>query len=1025
MPSDSESFAFAEEGSDGFTPMPTPTRPNMAGSSTKKPPLHQKGHALPTTFYGPMPRNGGKVVANANANSATPVHKLARSNSVASDASINFQFEDSLTLTPTPKPRNAPPAALRRPSAQVDNSSIVFNMEDSQAVPAMAGTPSSAGPPLLEYTVTGRRASGGRAGASPPAAQHFSNDSIAFQFADDSDAPVSGPAALGRRSPGSNSVGRPQPPHKGSQPGNTGKSLASVTNDSIAFHFEDDLSHGSGHFSKLAPPAFNLPNVAKSGPVSNDSITVNDDGGVTVHPRPSTTTTAAAAPPPKAAVPVRAADMSINSIQFGYDTDGDASHVLRATPEPSPVSVYQDPNSFLRGSSSGAAPSLAMDAVPQGKKTVVSNHLKSSSSRSSPMRVPAATRASPETHPPLYQPPPTSPTEMVRPGPTTPAEAAAAAKQQQQQQVESVGGRGDGERRLVRRRRTGSGGGDDGGKHRSSHKHRRHLSRGSRAAADGEGDSGSTDGARRDGALQHDVDSPDDSDLAGSETVPGTARPGHPPRYEYCPASEEYRRATHRRSTAEGASVGFLDSDEASPHRRTLTDPGAPVGAAQHQTEQWRAFNEVQRGELERLQRRIAVARRQDRTVLERSVTVPSPRGPPQPYDGRTLTPPPQQQTAGYASRSGGFSSRSETVNAGLDSGRVVPRGGRLMSPSAAEPHARHRPGGSLSPMPRAAAPPRPQPHGTAKPSASAGSEAAAAARTVAGLLGVLWPPAAPLQLYFVTGTRLTSQQVESFYETARVQQQQQQWEQPVAGERHGSPRPSSRGNRKEHLALTVLSPSKALRQPSPSRDMGVSRAAAVNGDRDGVHRKRPVLRRTQVLRGVFDLLDWRKRGALLAVELPAVQHLFEEELAALDAAAAPSQGHKKTAATAGPQVSLAGAAAAQHDMYASAYVGLSRGLSAARACSTAALPGYDNPEPISAETQLGAEKATRRALFMSFSVNVIIPLAVSSRIHSIDFPTLSLVVFGAVDRGDAATARSAEGKAWRKIVAQYFEILS
>ncbi|CAD2213994.1 hypothetical protein ADEAN_000143800 [Angomonas deanei] len=73
---------------------------------------------------------------------------------------------------------------------------------------------------------------------------------------------------------------------------------------------------------------------------------------------------------------------------------------------------------------------------------------------------------------------------------------------------------------------------------------------------------------------------------------------------------------------------------------------------------------------------------------------------------------------------------------------------------------------------------------------------------------------------------------------------------------------------------------------------------------------------------------------------------------------------------------------------------------------------------------QVLLEKArqARRALLYSFAVNVIIPLLIASCIDQFDFPTMSMIVFTAVN--DKGKRVDAESKAWKGVVSQYFEVL-
>lgn len=1108
---------MVEEDTDGRAP--TPVRPASAGASGARPPLHNRGSS-PSAFVVPTQRS--KQPAEGRAADKSSQRGLKSSSSVVSNSSIAFQFEEEPSVStpqaavPPKRPGVAasPPPPRANAAAAVDNASIAFRMEDSQ-----------------DGALWPVKTSGGKAANKGSATSRFaSNDSIAFQVEEDSPSSGAGPrtvsptARLPPAVPSASRGAASQALSAAAATAATRSHSAGVTNDSIAFHFEDELSQGSAPQQNQKPaaaaaakavaagatPTFRLADTTHNSAGSdldNRSIAFHEEDSslvlTNVQDTPKPAERPALPPAPKrsggaatgftasAPSPLRP-DASISSIQFATDSEADAA------PE-------APPQAFV------GTPSAAGAEAGRQRKTVVSNHLKNSSARNSPARTRPSAKATPETHPPLYQPRRAAQGLEAGAGnaePSTPAEAAEAARQRSReadaadaadageppQGAEDVDGGGAAKVRTASRRDKADGSGrtrrhstgSDADPHSHHHRRRRHrVPRTASSAAhrdEGQGlrpahaQEAPSEAQRAPAVEDHNASPRSRSSSAEqkanrqvSESMPNTARTRGPDgqgsasrqetgatlatpsssvdeivskHLDRVAAENAYFRHGHERvrqgslpdprarnsrsdtmlmlpppasadAAARGGGVHHRSSTKAfaDPEVGAFSVSQGAAEEAARQADMWRAFNEQQREEIERLQRRIAAAKRQDRTALDPgylpqpAATQPTPTSRrPSPAARPVATAPPRTRSTGpgYANATPGarhVARMNEAAPAtewsvGQHQQGRRPRGNRTPSPS---PQPRHT---------------TPHPHA---PNAHTSASAAAAA-TVASLLGVLWPPVRPGELYFVTGSRLTPQQVEGFYETVHVQQQQQSDCEAAA-------------TKATATALTVLSPSKALRSQqrhSPSLARTPSAVAT--------HR-RPAMRRSHVLREVFDLLDCNKRGLLYASEVPALQHLITVELAKLEA----QTPDTATAAATVPSPHSGGrrrndavlweAAAREHDMYAKAYAGLSRGLSVVDKgiITGPALPGYDRTPspPTGSGRHHGINKATRLALLLSFAVNVVLPLAAASRIHALDFPTLSLVVFAAVDRNDPALMQSPEGQAWRRVVTQYFDILS
>ncbi|RNF07861.1 hypothetical protein TraAM80_03119 [Trypanosoma rangeli] len=126
-------------------------------------------------------------------------------------------------------------------------------------------------------------------------------------------------------------------------------------------------------------------------------------------------------------------------------------------------------------------------------------------------------------------------------------------------------------------------------------------------------------------------------------------------------------------------------------------------------------------------------------------------------------------------------------------------------------------------------------------------------ASKLAQTLGIIWPPCSPDALFFMTGTRLTPQQRDEFYEAVKLQCA------------------ASEGLYAE-LQRSVTAQPRELRAS---------------------HRKKLMLSRTSILRKAFTLMDVDKSGLIRTTDIPAMQCLLEAERKQLEAKA---DGGAKTA---------------------------------------------------------------------------------------------------------------------------------
>ncbi|KAG5471292.1 hypothetical protein LSCM1_01366 [Leishmania martiniquensis] len=510
---------------------------------------------------------------------------------------------------------------------------------------------------------------------------------------------------------------------------------------------------------------------------------------------------------------------------------------------------------------------------------------------------------------------------------------------------------------------------------------------------------------------------------------------------------------------------------------------GGPTAGAYGEAEQWRQFNQRQREELAELRKRIAMARRQDRTLLEKSsshetealVLAPSSRSTvpkPTPMSGRysRMWPPSQGTVHRPGAHGADGKSGGERRGSSTDTRGTFPHTGSARRPQASvkstyasttaaaaaakqSTHLQQRPGLSVSPTKHS---PRPTPY---RCRASIGSLAhSSEAGSVADLLGILWPPhtcaATPSQqrsqradtlllnadtpaadLYFVNGSRLTPDQVNRFFDLVRVQRDAAPRTLPAAHPFVSVARPSVLTTLRQSTAHSSLAPFAKhddgpahldpaeldtcgdwiLRSSSQTRD---GRLAPLSTKLAALFPKKTV-RRSQVLREVFDAMDLKRQGSIVLRFLPSLARLFEVELATIE--------HTRESLLHGravPLQSLLESAIASRQQCTTSWRGtrehVARG--AQKGLDVAQSGALDYPRLIrDAQANLGY--LTHRLLLLSFIVNVVIPIAAASRIPLLDFSTLCIIVYAAVDKAEGG-ADAPQGE-WQRVVQQYFTALA
>ncbi|CAJ1031298.1 hypothetical protein, conserved [Leishmania lindenbergi] len=552
--------------------------------------------------------------------------------------------------------------------------------------------------------------------------------------------------------------------------------------------------------------------------------------------------------------------------------------------------------------------------------------------------------------------------------------------------------------------------------------------------------------------------------------------------------NQYYRHYQHLNSNAHPLLAGDRANpamyNEHSVHQQmyALEEWGEPVAGTFGEAEQWRQFNERQRAELFELRKRIAIARRQDCTLLESSPSwetealMPTPNSrclaPQQtPMRGRYSSMGPRSQVAhrqpavhGKEVKSGGEQSGPSIGAYGTPLYTGRPGRGQTSVKVAYAPTTLAKPSPCLPRWPGPTmSPPSPDPCATSatyKASPDRIVQSAAAA-SVADLLGILWPPRTSatkpprhpsqvidaflcendipaMNLYFSNGSRLTPEQVVRFLDLVRVQLSMEfrtttasQSRMSLVGTA-GTPFPArirqqaapscfaAFAKSADHIAYVDPAEHYAFRRliPHSSSLTRNGRAAPLSAKLAALLPKKAV-RRSRVLREVFDAMDLKRQGNILLDLLPSLARLFEVELTTIEHAresllrgnAVPLQSLLESAVESRHQCAVSWngargsvAAGAQRDLDAVAggpldYAGLPRDM------------------------RVNIKYLTHRLLLLSFALNVVIPIVSASRIPLLDFSAFCMIVYAAVDNVDHPTGSPQEE--WRQVVQQYFIALA
>ncbi|KAG5497538.1 hypothetical protein JKF63_03802 [Porcisia hertigi] len=340
-----------------------------------------------------------------------------------------------------------------------------------------------------------------------------------------------------------------------------------------------------------------------------------------------------------------------------------------------------------------------------------------------------------------------------------------------------------------------------------------------------------------------------------------------------------------------------------------------------------------------------------------------------------------------------------------------------------------------------------------------------AEAASVADLLGIFWPPRSPsakrsqkhpkvtdttaptetgtpaVDLYFVNGSRLTPAQTEHFFELVRVQSD--------AVSRTGAvahPRSSASGVAGTHsltdsrhktkssaaAALVKRRGSVAYVDPteldarrrlstcslSPPRE----RCTAPLSRKLAALLPKKAVRRSRVLREVFDIIDIKRQGSIVLNVLPSLARLLENELALVEKTRA-----SLLQSDAVPIQSLLESAVASRKLHTSSWNGARESASTGAQWDIGSAGGSGGGALDYAQStrnlQANVTQLTHRLLLLSFAVNVAIPIAATSRIPVLDFATFCIIVYAAVDDADRFTD-PLQGE-WRQVVQQYFVALA
>lgn len=488
-----------------------------------------------------------------------------------------------------------------------------------------------------------------------------------------------------------------------------------------------------------------------------------------------------------------------------------------------------------------------------------------------------------------------------------------------------------------------------------------------------------------------------------------------------------------------------------------IPPPLAPaLEEAARSTKVWRRFNAAQRAEVERLKERISEeSRRTARVSLERGLLPGERRLSASPTARRAfLVDMPLLRLSPTIGSSRPSLDLREAASAGkrvryVDAAEKPRDGVRRSGASGGYATARLAIAGPSQPAAaHAAAAASHRRRVSASPALSPPVELVGRSpeAVVASVVGIHWPAARGRRLHFLNGTRLTREQEERFYEAVQL---------------HAA---SSAVHREHIRAVFFASAARSAASATPSPVTSLSPCRESMGGRSSAAHSR-----SRVLREVFDLMQVKspcdaagtatRAKPIPAASLPMLKLLLENELCAVEkelmagercldepnlafllqtleaqqerGSAAPAtllRGGKLLSYTSGVKDYLDGWERLREmvERFASSFQGARKPYEMAAATAT-----WSSLWPL---LQKQFQAVRRRALLLSFAVNIVIPLCLACPLGDIDFPSMAMVVFMAAEGKhrlegesmlDSSTEKSDNGSVWRGVLNDYLQALS
>ncbi|ORC84808.1 uncharacterized protein TM35_000411780 [Trypanosoma theileri] len=241
------------------------------------------------------------------------------------------------------------------------------------------------------------------------------------------------------------------------------------------------------------------------------------------------------------------------------------------------------------------------------------------------------------------------------------------------------------------------------------------------------------------------------------------------------------------------------------------------------------------------------------------------------------------------------------------------------------------------------------------------------AAAKMAQSLSIVWPPKSKDALFFITGSRLTQQQCEEFYEAVILQASS-----------------SERVHAEVERATKEVDAIEEKKKRNPMR-------------------KKPVPTRTTILRKAFNLIDVDQKGVILATDIPAMRRLLEGERQRIEEIANGGEASKTVLGRARNEQRI-----------------LKGNIDARRPLERIK---EDAAFSSSSSSSSSTAAIVSESLLYAFVLDVILPLLTASGFLEFDFTTLGLLVFGSVSLGGINT--NPELIKWREAALKFFEALA